>query len=62
MIATRSRVLSDGPVANKSFIANASYQLKVLQPKTGMLKRYPRINIPKLRRVFVHFQGVKTGT
>jgi hypothetical protein len=23
------------------------------------LKRFPRMNIPKLRRIFVHFQGVK---
>jgi hypothetical protein len=30
MIATRSRVLIDGPVANKSFIADVSYQLKLL--------------------------------
>jgi hypothetical protein len=28
MIATSRRVLIDGPVANKSFIADASYQLK----------------------------------
>ena len=28
MIATRRRVLIDGPVANKSFITGASYQLK----------------------------------
>jgi hypothetical protein len=34
--ATSRRVLIDGPVANKSFIANASYQLKVLQPELGM--------------------------
>ena len=31
MIATSRRVLIDGPVANKSFIADASYQLKVLR-------------------------------
>jgi hypothetical protein len=30
MTATSRRVLIDGPVANKSFIADASYQLKVL--------------------------------
>jgi len=31
MTATSRRVLIDGPVANKSFIADASYQLKMLQ-------------------------------
>ena len=31
MTATSRRVLMDGPVANKSFIAGASYQLKVLR-------------------------------
>ena len=29
MIATSRRVLRDGPVANKKFIAVASYQLKI---------------------------------
>jgi len=26
------------------------------------LRRFPRMNIPKLRRIFVHFQGVKRGS
>jgi len=25
------------------------------------LRRFPRMNIPELRRIFVHFQGVKRG-
>ena len=25
------------------------------------LRRFPRMNLPKLRRIFVHFQGVKRG-
>jgi hypothetical protein len=38
MTATSRRVLIDGPVANKSFIADASYQLKVLQFGLGRPK------------------------
>ena len=26
-----------------------------------IIRRYPRMNIPELRRIFVHFQGVKRG-
>jgi hypothetical protein len=40
MTATSRRVLMDGPVANKSFIAGASYQLKVLAAWVQDLKDY----------------------
>jgi|GEM_PF-2501938 len=39
---------------NTCFVSVASF-LKMA------IRRFPRMNVPKSRRIFVHFQGVKIG-
>ena len=42
MTATSRRVLIDGPVANKSFIADASYQLKDAATRVKVIAKNKR--------------------
>jgi len=38
-----------------------AYQAVFPQQANQKLRRFPRMNVPKSRRIFVHFQGVKIG-